>query len=140
MIIIKHNFLRNFAGAWIFYTIFPKLPLIKPKFKNIAQFAPLLGLIIGYLQCLVFSLLRNNAWSTEASTCLCIAFGYLITGGIHADGLIDTFDGIYAGKRKMLKAMQDSRVGSFGVLAIIVITLIQFSCISKIDNNIIFEI
>ncbi len=136
MIIIKNNFLSNFAGAWIFYTIFPKLPFINPKFKNIAQFAPFLGLIIGSLQSLIYLFLKNNSWSNQSSVCLCLVSGFLITGGIHTDGLMDTFDGLYAGKRKMLNAMKDSRVGSFGVQAFFIVALIQFSALSRINNNI----
>ncbi len=51
---------------------------------------------------------------------------------------MDTFDGIFAGKKKRLKAMKDSKVGSFGVQAIVFITLIQIACLLKINNQIIF--
>ncbi len=67
-----------------------------------------------------------------------MASGYLITGGLHLDGLMDTFDGIFAGKKKRLKAMKDSKVGAFGVQALVFITLIQIACILKIQNLIIF--
>ncbi len=133
--IIKKNFLRNFAGAWIFYTIFPKFPLISPKFKNIAQFAPALGIIIGSIQCAIFYILINNSWPILACSSICICSGYFITGGLHIDGLMDTFDGLYAGKKKLLKAMKDSRVGSFGVQAVVVITLIQLASITKLGSN-----
>ena len=68
---------------------------------------------------------------------VCIASGYLITGGLHLDGLMDTFDGLFAGKKKLLKAMKDSKVGSFGVQALVFITLIQTGCLLKIQNQII---
>ena len=67
-----------------------------------------------------------------------MASGYLITGGLHLDGLMDTFDGIFAGKNKRLKAMKDSKVGSFGVQSLVFITLIQIACILKIQTQIIF--
>ncbi len=51
---------------------------------------------------------------------------------------MDTFDGIFAGKKKRLKAMKDSKVGSFGVQSLVFITLIQIACILKIQNLIIF--
>ena len=51
---------------------------------------------------------------------------------------MDTFDGIFAGKKKRLKAMKDSKVGSFGVQSLIFITLIQFASLIKIENQIIF--
>ena len=52
------------------------------------------------------------------------------------DGLMDTFDGLYAGKDKFIKAMKDSRVGAFGVQAFILILLIQLASIVKIEDKI----
>ncbi len=124
------------AGSWIFYTTFPKIPLISPEFTNIAQFAPPLGFFIGTIQSYIFIFFRANSWSIYASTLICLASGYLITGGLHLDGLMDTFDGIFAGKKKRLKAMKDSKVGSFGVQSLVFITLIQIACILKIQNQI----
>ena len=51
---------------------------------------------------------------------------------------MDTFDGIFAGKKKLLKAMKDSKVGSFGVQALVFITLIQTGCLLKIQSQIIY--
>jgi adenosylcobinamide-GDP ribazoletransferase len=125
------------AGSWIFYTTFPKIPFINPEFKNIAQFAPPLGFFIGIIQSYIFIVLRANSWSIYASALICLASGYLITGGLHLDGLMDTFDGIFAGKKKRLKAMKDSKVGSFGVQSLVFITLIQISCLLKIQTQVI---
>ena len=137
MRLIKKNFLNDFAGAFIFFTIFPKLPLIHPRFKNITQYAPFLGICIGYIQSLIFIILKNNSWPIFASASICIVSGFLMTGGLHIDGLMDTFDGLYAGKDKFIKAMKDSRVGAFGVQAVILITLIQLASLMKIEDEII---
>ncbi len=122
----------------MFYTTFPKIPFINPEFRNIAQFAPPIGFFIGTIQSCIFTFLRANSWSIYASALICLASGYLITGGLHLDGLMDTFDGIFAVKKKRLKAMKDSRVGSFGVQSIIFITLLQIACLLKIQNQIVF--
>ena len=113
------------------------MPFISPKFRNIAQFAPILGFFIGLIQSLIYLLLRNNSWSVYASVPICLASGYLITGGLHLDGLMDTFDGIFAGKKKCLIAMKDSQVGAFGVQSLFFITLIQIACLIKFQNQII---
>ncbi len=125
------------AGSWIFYTTFPKIPFIKPEFRNIAQFAPPLGFFIGTIQSYIFIFLKENSWSIYESALICLASGYLITGGLHLDGLMDTFDGIFAGKKKRLKAMKDSKVGSFGVQSLVFISLIQIACLLKIQSQII---
>jgi len=96
----------------------------------------LLGIFIGYIQSLIFIILKNNSWPIFSSASLCIASGVLITGGLHLDGLMDTFDGLFAGKDKFIKAMKDSRVGAFGVQSIILITLIQLASIIKIEDKI----
>ncbi len=136
MKLIKKNFLNDFSGAWIFFTIFPKLPFIYPRFKKITQYAPLFGLLIGYIQSFIFTSLVQNSWPISASASICIVSGILITGGLHIDGLMDTVDGIYAGKDKFIKAMKDSRVGAFGVQAIIIITLIQLASLIKMEDKI----
>ena len=96
----------------------------------------MLGIFVGYIQSLIFIILKNNSWPIFSSASLCIASGFLITGGLHLDGLMDTFDGLFAGKDKFIKAMKDSRVGAFGVQAIILITLIQLASLIKIEDKI----
>ena len=96
-----------------------------------------MGVFIGLLQGLIYILLRKNSWPIYSAAPICLASGYLITGGLHLDGLMDTFDGIFAGKSKRLKAMKDSQVGAFGVQSLIFITLIQIACLIKIESQII---
>ncbi len=114
------------------------MPFISPRFKNIAQFAPLLGFLIGLIQSLIYLILRNNSWSIYASVLICLASGYLITGGLHLDGLMDTFDGIFAAKNNRLKAMKDSQVGAFGVQSLFLITLVQLASLIKIQSQVLF--
>ena len=35
--------LRDLAGAWIFYSVLPAWPGLKPRFERIARFAPWIG-------------------------------------------------------------------------------------------------
>ena len=53
---------------------------------------------------------------------------------------MDTFDGIFAGEKKRLKAMKDSKVGAFGVQSLVFITLIQVACLIEIQSQIIFTL
>ena len=65
------------AGSWIFYTTFPKIPLINPEFKNIAQFAPPLGFLIGTIQSYIF-LLIFIAYQIVSITSQAILIKFLI--------------------------------------------------------------
>ena len=51
----------------------------------------------------------------------------ILTGGLHLDGLADTFDGIYSyrDKNKILEIMKDSRIGSNALLAVIFLILFK---------------
>ncbi len=129
-----HNWPRELAGAWIFYTVFPKLPWIKPKFERIARFAPWIGLFIGCLQSGIWLFLSHWGWPHQALAPIVIAIGIGLTGGLHHDGLIDTADGIAAGRKKMLLAMDDSRVGASGLQVLLLVVLIQISALIKLHS------
>ena len=57
-----------------------------------------------------------------------------ITGAIHEDGLADLADGMFVGKniKTKLIIMSDSRIGVFGVLAIIIIFTLKIFSISSV--------
>jgi adenosylcobinamide-GDP ribazoletransferase len=52
----------------------------------------------------------------------------VITGGLHIDGIADVADGFFGGRNKetVLKIMKDSRIGSFGGIAIVMDLLFRF--------------
>lgn len=87
---------------------------------------PVVGLLIGGLTYLLTSLLYRQ-FSTGIVAVLVLLFQVFITGGLHLDGLADSFDGLYSnrGKERMLEIMKDSRVGSNGALALIMLMLVK---------------
>ena len=52
--------LRDLAGAWIFYSVLPAWPGISPRFERIARFAPWGGGWLGVLQGLLWWLLEGD--------------------------------------------------------------------------------
>ncbi|GAE88010.1 cobalamin synthase [Acetivibrio straminisolvens JCM 21531] len=65
---------------------------------------------------------------------LLIAAYIVLTGGIHLDGLGDTFDGIFSNKsrEKMLEIMRDSRIGTNALLAVVCIIILDYALLSSI--------
>jgi len=117
------GWLRDWAGAWMFYSVLPPWPGIAPRFERIARFAPLLGLVLGGLQGLLWCWGRGHL-PPMALVCLVLALGLGLSGGLHADGLMDTADGLAAGRRA-LEAMDDSRVGAAAVQAFVLALLLR---------------
>ena len=116
----------------MFYTILPKWPIIKPRFKRIARFAPFIGIFIGFLQSFSWLLLNYFNWPIISLALISIAISIIITGGLHIDGLMDTADGIGAGPSKRIEAMKDSRVGAIGVQSLVIILILQIAAIIKL--------
>ena len=115
--------LRDLAGAWIFYSVLPAWPWLQPRFERIARFAPWIGLVLGLLQAVLWGLLEGRV-PQAAQVALVLALGITLSGGLHLDGVMDTADGLAAGER-CLEAMEDSRVGASAVQALVLLLLLR---------------
>lgn len=58
----------------------------------------------------------------------------LVTGGFHEDGLADTADGLLGGstREKRLAIMRDSRLGTYGVLALVLTLGIEVTALNAV--------
>lgn len=77
------------------------------------------GAFIGLI-CAVVYVLAAHIWPPMVAAALAVITGLLVTGGLHEDGLADTFDGLGGGRTKdrVLEIMRDSRIGSYGAIAL----------------------
>ena len=60
-----------------------------------------------------------------------------LTGGLHLDGVGDTFDGLGAGgdRDRMLSVMDDSHTGVFGLIAIVVVLLLKIHALEGMERR-----
>lgn len=60
------------------------------------------------------------------------------TGAFHEDGLADTFDGLGGGatRERVLEIMKDSRIGTFGVAALVLTLLIKIAALSALPVSV----
>jgi adenosylcobinamide-GDP ribazoletransferase len=65
---------------------------------------------------------------------LMLAAQAMLTGALHEDGLADTADGLYGGRTpaRRLEIMKDSRVGSYGMLALLIVTLCRWAALTAL--------
>lgn len=114
--------LESFLGAVRFFTRLPVPAWVGHSAEGLnrsARYFPAVGLLIGGLAAATFWL---AALALPKSIAVLAAMGItlLATGAFHEDGLSDAADGIGGGweKRRILEIMKDSRVGSYGVVAL----------------------
>lgn len=102
------------------------LDVTEEDFGKGLAFAPFIGLIIGVLLYLVYLVVRNTFPIYLTATVIVVCY-LILSGGIHMDGLGDTFDGVFSGrpKEKVMEIMKDSCTGTFGVLALISVILLD---------------
>jgi adenosylcobinamide-GDP ribazoletransferase len=95
---------------------------------------PLVGAVLGALAAALASGALWLGVTPGVTAVLVLAFGAMLTGGLHEDGLSDTADGLFGGwtKARRLEIMKDSRVGSYGVLALVLITLARWSALTAL--------
>jgi adenosylcobinamide-GDP ribazoletransferase len=113
--------MRELAGAVAFLTRLPvpgmdgqQVPL-----RRLTAWFPAAGLLVGALAGLCF---RSTVWfglPTMVAGWGAILVEMAITGGLHADGLADTADGMGgATTERKLEIMKDPRLGSYGGIAL----------------------
>ncbi|WP_288951022.1 adenosylcobinamide-GDP ribazoletransferase [uncultured Paracoccus sp.] len=97
------------------------LPAAPPTLAQAAWAFPLVGLVVGLIAAAVLGLAALAGLPGGIAALLAIGTVMLVTGGLHEDGLADCADGSGgADRERRLEIMRDSRVGSYGVLALIV--------------------
>lgn len=102
--------------------------------KGIYYF-PVIGMLIGLISYFVYFLLSYV--NLDVASFFAVLALVLVTGGLHIDGLSDTFDGFFSGrsKERVLEIMKDSRVGTFGVVGIIFDVLLKYIIIKNISKD-----
>jgi adenosylcobinamide-GDP ribazoletransferase len=99
-----------------------------------APLFPLVGALIGALGALAFALASALGLPPALAALLAVAVQILVTGGLHEDGLADLADGLGGGRTRAdkLAIMRDPRVGSFGALALIMVTLARILALAAL--------
>lgn len=91
--------------------------------QDFAKGPPLFPLVGWVLGAVLYAAASGLNWLHEPllAAALLVALEMFLTGGLHLDGLADSFDGLYSNRdrERILEIMKDSRIGSNGVLALI---------------------
>lgn len=109
-------------------------PSGNPRGAAAAWAYPVAGMIIGAMAAMVAGLSLLLGLTPAVAAALTLAAQAMLTGAMHEDGLADTADGLWGGwdKARRLEIMKDSHIGSYGVLALILVTLARWSALSAL--------
>lgn len=106
----------------------------KPRGARASWAWPLAGAAVGALAALGASMAMWAGLPPNVAAALALAVQAGTTGGLHEDGLSDSADGIWGGstRERRLEIMKDSRIGSYGALALVLSVLIRWSALSAL--------
>lgn len=105
-----------------------------PGWARACRAFPLAGLIVGILAAAILAIAEGIGLPRAVAATMAVIASILMTGALHEDGLADTVDGFggaYARTEK-LAIMRDSRVGAFGVLALILSVALRIAALAAL--------
>lgn len=119
-----------------FFTTIPiniELKVEDKDFGKTMSILPFIGLFIGAILYCLYSLLSLYL-PVYISVTLIFMFYVLLTGGLHIDGLGDTFDGVFSNrpKERVLEIMKDSRMGTNGIIAIFFVFILDIFLLKEL--------
>ncbi|MDA9480394.1 cobalamin synthase [Bradyrhizobium sp. CCBAU 65884] len=97
---------------------------------------PVAGLLVGLAGAFVYKVAIRFGLTPNIAALLALATTALITGALHEDGLADTADGLGGGRtrERKLEIMRDSRIGTYGVCALILSFGLRWSALAAIAD------
>jgi adenosylcobinamide-GDP ribazoletransferase len=103
---------------------------------------PIVGAVVGLVGAAVYWLAVRLGLSPAMAAICAIAVTALTTGALHEDGLADTADGFGGGATvaRKLEIMRDSRIGTFGALALILSVGLRGAALATLADPVVVAI
>lgn len=119
--------LEALRGLGIALHLLTRLPVPWPRLYRDGELGaslpwfPLVGALVGGIGGGLGSLLVGLGAPEGLGRLVAVFVPVLLTGALHEDGLADACDGLFGGRtaERRLEIMRDSRIGSFGALALV---------------------
>jgi adenosylcobinamide-GDP ribazoletransferase len=106
------------------------------ELNEASKYFSLIGIIVGFIGACVYLLSAAILPQSIAVLFSMLATIYL-TGAFHEDGLADSADGMGGGwnREQILTIMKDSRLGTYGAIALFLTLLTKFQLLSVLNSN-----
>lgn len=131
---------REWQAFWLAVGFLTRIPMLvqidySQRLMNQSSiYFPLVGLLLGALYVAAFFLL-GLAFSPLVSVILVVILHLFITGAFHEDGLADSVDALGGGYtvEKRLEIMKDSRIGTYGTVALVMALMLKVALLTEAD-------
>ena len=125
-----------------FLTIMPPVLRSAPRPRDLGRseaFFPFIGLMLGAVLAIADRLADPYVAPLVRDALLLILLAAL-TGALHLDGIIDTFDGLFinGNRDRRLAVMRDPRAGAYGVVAIILLLVLKLAALASLPPSLRF--
>ena len=106
------------------------------SFGKSVKFFPAVGAVLGISYAIIIAIVSYFISLSMLKAAIILILMTALTGAIHCDGFMDTMDGLFSGRdrEKMLEIMKDSRVGAFGVVSFVMISIFEFATLKELAN------
>ena len=106
-----------------------------PSFAEAAWAFPIVGAIIGLISGGISIAALALGFPPIIIALLAVASAAILTGAMHEDGLADLADGFGGGatREDKLRIMRDSQIGSYGVVALVLMVGLKVSAIAEVS-------
>ena len=132
---------QNFWTCLRFYTRLPTPAEAgghaPPDFEASGWAIPLVGAFVGAIGGVALLIAVRSGLSPMLAATLAVAAMALVTGALHEDGLADFVDGVGGGATRdaKLAIMRDSRLGSYGALALCLTSLLRVFALAELAQT-----
>ena len=134
----SRRFVTDVAVCLMFCTRLPLATSMPAAGGDVARASwalPVAGALVGALGGLAYWLAVRLGLPPLVAAALALAAGMVVTGCLHEDGLADTADGFGGSDReRRLEIMRVSRLGTYGVCALLMSLLLRWSALASIAD------
>ena len=111
-------------------------PHQRPNLDRMALTLPLTSVVIGVIPVAVLLLLEWAGTPTFFAAVIAVASLIIVTGAMSEDALADAADGLFGGPtiEQRLDIMKDSRHGTYGVCAIVVLLAARIAAVGSVTS------
>ncbi len=125
--------------GFIFLTRLPLAhsePMAKGELARALWTAPVVGVAVALAGAAVYAVATALHVPQLSAAALAVAATLLLTGGLHEDGLADVADGFGGGgtRERKLEIMRDSRIGTYGVCALILSFILRIGALAHLGD------